>query len=223
MKRLTDVLVALAALILLAPLFGLIALAIRLDDRGPVLFTQIRLGRGQRPYRIFKFRTMRDGQITCRGAWLRCTGLDELPQLINVLRGDMSLIGPRPLTAADVVRLGWDGDLARWHARPGITGLAQIFAGTGLRLSRFLDERYVSGLARGRWMRLDLEITAISLAMLLFGKRPVREGLRRQRRALRAAAYRNWRRLYVSDACESGPSYRNRLPHYRNSQTVRMS
>ncbi len=222
MKRLTDLIVALVALMGLAPVFALIALAIRLDDRGPVLFTQIRLGRAQRPYRIFKFRTMRDGQVTRRGEWLRRTGLDELPQLINVLRGDMSLIGPRPLTAADVVRLGWDGDLARWRVRPGITGLAQIFAGTGVRLSRFLDERYVSGLARGRWMRVDLDVAAISVAMLLFGKRPVRSGLRRQRRTLRAAAFRNWQRLYVPEARESAPGYRDGL-HYRDSQTVRMS
>src|SRR5690606_33802503 len=102
-----DVTVAVAAFLLLAPLMLLIALAIRFDDGGPVLFIQRRVGEGKRPFRIFKFRTMRDERVTCVGRWLRQTGLDELPQLFNMLRGDMSLIGPRPLTGADVRRLGW--------------------------------------------------------------------------------------------------------------------
>lgn len=195
LKRCSDIVIALTVLVVLSPLLAVIAVAIHLQDRGPSLFTQIRLGRARRPYRIFKFRTMLDGRISRLGAGLRRTGLDELPQLFNVLRGDMSLIGPRPLTAADVVRLGWDRDLPRWQVRPGITGLAQVYAGVGARLSRFLDQRYVAGLAAGHWAYLDVQIAMVSAAMLVLGKRPVREGLRRRRRAFRAMAYRDWQRL----------------------------
>ncbi len=133
----------LAGLMLLSPVFAVVALAILLDDGGPVFFMQSRLGRGRAPFRIYKFRSMREGRVTRAGAWLRTTGLDELPQLVNLLRGDMSLVGPRPLTAEDVRRLGWEGaerDI-RWSLRPGIAGLAQLYAGRGARLSWFLDRR----------------------------------------------------------------------------------
>ncbi len=232
LKRLVDTGVAVSTLVLIAPLLAVIALAIRLDDRGPVLFTQIRLGRARRPYRIFKFRTMRDGAVTRVGSVLRRTGLDELPQLFNVLRGEMSLIGPRPLTAADVVRLAWDRDLPRWQVRPGISGLAQIHAGTGARLSRFLDDRYVACHARGRWAGLDLQIAMLSTLMVLFGKRTVREGMRRRRRAFRAIAYRDWQRLNADWEMSSEPLvvapaqaslHRRRDPSGVMHQTVRMS
>ncbi len=107
-KRLFDVLGAAAALLLLSPLLLVIALLIRLDSPGPVFFRQERVGRFGRPFRIFKFRTMQadgaglpltvgaDPRITRAGSWLRRHKLDELPQLIDVLRGTMSLVGPRP-------------------------------------------------------------------------------------------------------------------------------
>ena len=109
-KRLFDLAGAALALLLLAPLFALIALRIKLDSPGPVFFRQQRVGRGGRPFRIHKFRTMvadapqrgpaltvgADPRITRSGAWLRRTRLDELPQLIDVLQGRMSLVGPRP-------------------------------------------------------------------------------------------------------------------------------
>lgn len=179
-KRQCDFIVASLGLLLLSPLMLLIALLIRWDDAGPVLFTQQRLGHGKRPFRIYKFRTMRDGWITGVGGWLRATGLDELPQLVNMLRGDMSLIGPRPLTEADVLRLGWDdADHAlRWSTRPGVIGLAQLYAGRGARLSWFLDASYV----RERRLGLDLGIVAMSALISVIGKPRVRAWLRNRRR-----------------------------------------
>src|SRR5690606_30103059 len=159
------------------------------------LFTQTRVGADRKPFRIYKFRTMRDGVTTRTGRWLRQTGLDELPQLVNMLRGEMSLIGPRPLTGEDVARLGWDDDAhdVRWSVRPGIIGLAQLYAGRGKRLSWFLDVTYV----RDRRLALDLRIFAATAVIGVVGKRRVRAWLRayrRRRTALPAAPRRAARR-----------------------------
>ncbi|MGN3975242.1 sugar transferase [Tsuneonella sp. SYSU-LHT278] len=146
LKRALDLGIALAALALLAPLFGLVALAIKLDSRGPVFFRQPRIGRSNRRFDVLKFRSMRtanldaegsrstgrdDDRVTRVGRVLRRTSLDELPQLVNVVRGEMSLVGPRPhalgSTAED--RLFWDIDRRYWQrgsVKPGITGLAQV-------------------------------------------------------------------------------------------------
>ncbi|HWS27829.1 MAG TPA: sugar transferase [Xanthomonadales bacterium] len=109
MNRAGDLACCVLAAPLLLPLFALIALAIRLDDGGPVLFHQQRLGRDRNTFLIAKFRTMRGERVTRAGNWLRRSGLDETAQVLNVLRGDMSWIGPRPLTLADVQRLRWTG------------------------------------------------------------------------------------------------------------------
>lgn len=180
-KRCFDLCCAGLGLLLLSPLLLLIAVAVLVMDGRPVLFLQPRLGCGQQPFRIYKFRTLRAGRVTRTGRWLRATGLDELPQLVNVLRGEMSLVGPRALTAADVVRLGWGRRPARWAVRPGITGLAQLYAGRGARVSRLLDERYTERAS----LALDLRIIALSLAINLLGKRPVRAYLQRWRRGRR--------------------------------------
>jgi lipopolysaccharide/colanic/teichoic acid biosynthesis glycosyltransferase len=166
-------------LVLIAPLLLLIAILIVLDDGGPVLFMQTRVGRHKRPFRICKFRSMREARVTRVGRRLRSTGLDELPQLVNVLLGAMSVIGPRPLTNADVLRLKWDGDkhALRWSVRPGIIGLAQLYAGRGARLSWFLDCRYVNA----RRLGMDVGIIVLSAAMTLAGKRRIRHWLRRRR------------------------------------------
>jgi exopolysaccharide biosynthesis polyprenyl glycosylphosphotransferase len=145
-KRALDLVVTIPALLLLSPLLLLVAIAIKLDSPGPVFFRQERMGRGNRIFRILKFRSMRvettdangarsasrdDDRITRVGRLIRMTSIDELPQLINVLSGEMSLVGPRPhalgSTAGD--ELFWRVDRQYWHRhalKPGITGLAQI-------------------------------------------------------------------------------------------------
>jgi exopolysaccharide biosynthesis polyprenyl glycosylphosphotransferase len=150
LKRTLDVVVSAVGLILLAPLMLVIALAIRLDSRGPALFVQERAGRHGKPFRILKFRTMvrdaeelipqvvkldelsepmfklrDDPRVTRVGRFLRRTSLDELPQLINVLRGDMSLVGPRPEALWLVARYS-ETESFRLQMRPGITGPMQV-------------------------------------------------------------------------------------------------
>jgi putative colanic acid biosynthesis UDP-glucose lipid carrier transferase len=141
-KRLTDVVGAGIALVVLSPLFAVVAIAIKLDSSGPVLFRQQRCGFNGRGFSIYKFRTMRvledgplviqarkvDSRVTRVGKWLRRTSIDELPQLINVLYGSMSLVGPRPHAISQdgqfdkVVR----NYAFRRRVKPGLTGWAQI-------------------------------------------------------------------------------------------------
>ena len=106
----------------------LIAVCIFLEDRGPILFLQERIGLREIPFLIYKFRTMRDGKVTRVGRILRRTGLDELAQLFNILLGDMNIVGPRPLTKFDIDRLGWNQYkfVKRFSVKPGLTGLAQV-------------------------------------------------------------------------------------------------
>src|SRR5215831_2733309 len=136
-RRLFDAVCALPGLLLLSPVFLLIALLILWDDGAPVLFSQIRIGRKGRPFRIWKFRTMRvaaigssitasgDARITATGAMLRRYKLDELPQLFNVLKGDMSLVGPRP-EVPEYVQLEEPIWQAVLQVRPGVTDLATL-------------------------------------------------------------------------------------------------
>jgi putative colanic acid biosynthesis UDP-glucose lipid carrier transferase len=142
LKRLLDFACAVCGIILLLPFLLLIALAIKLDSRGPVLFVQTRHGFNNRRFKIFKFRTLTvledgstilqvmrgDSRVTRIGSWLRKTSIDELPQLFNVLKGDMSIVGPRPHAVAHD---NYYSDLIscyafRHHVKPGITGWAQI-------------------------------------------------------------------------------------------------
>jgi len=137
MKRNFDFMVSLVALFLLAPLMALVAALIFFKMGSPVLFTQERPGMGGRPFRVYKFRTMSvaqdvDGQylpdaqrLTALGVLLRKLSVDELPQLINVLKGDMSLVGPRPLLMA-YLPLYSPTQARRHEVRPGITGWAQV-------------------------------------------------------------------------------------------------
>jgi len=146
LKRMLDLTVVLLLLPVLIPAMVVVALAIKIDSRGPVFFRQPRVGLGNRVFHIYKFRSMRVGQadvtggkstsrsdarITRLGAFIRKTSIDEIPQVINVLSGDMSLVGPRPhpLESRAEERLFWDIDGRYWHrhaVKPGMTGLAQV-------------------------------------------------------------------------------------------------
>jgi lipopolysaccharide/colanic/teichoic acid biosynthesis glycosyltransferase len=159
---------ALAGLFVLSPLLLATALAIKLTSRGPVFFVQERCGYGKRPFRMYKFRSMYvdadrlqasleerneasgpvfkirdDPRITPLGRLLRTSSIDELPQLWNVLRGEMSLVGPRPLPMRDVQRINRPSDMRRFSMRPGLTCLWQV--------------QGRSNLSFDRWVELDLE------------------------------------------------------------------
>jgi lipopolysaccharide/colanic/teichoic acid biosynthesis glycosyltransferase len=139
MKRVFDLALASLALLLLSPLLFLVAVMIKFDSRGPFFFRQERIGRGGRPFLIFKFRTMvqdapskggaitfrNDPRITGVGKWLRRTKIDELPQLLNIMKGQMSFVGPRPEVRkyVDLFRQDFDEIL---QVRPGLTDLASL-------------------------------------------------------------------------------------------------
>ena len=174
-KRALDLVLLLPTLPLFAIVTAGLAALVWIADGRPVFFSQPRVGRGGRPFRIWKLLTMgtepdpRDRRPTRVGAWLRARGLDELPQLFCVLTGHMSLVGPRPLTAEDNARLvARCSDFAtRLRVRPGLTGLAQVCMAQGAALTAALDSAY----ARERGVIMDLQILARTLWMNLVGKR----------------------------------------------------
>lgn len=152
---------------------SLCAAAVRLTSTGPVVFRQQRAGRDGQPFTILKFRTMRHGansvypeddQITWIGGWLRRSSLDELPQLWNVIRGDMSLVGPRPTLLYQVERYTPE-QRRRLSVPPGITGLAQVRGRNGISWAERIefDLEYVSRLSLG----LDLKILCLTLWTVL--------------------------------------------------------
>jgi lipopolysaccharide/colanic/teichoic acid biosynthesis glycosyltransferase len=175
-----DVVFSVAGLVVLAPLFPLVAAAIRLDSRGPVIFTQSRAGAGGRPFRMYKLRTMtadaeeslseivrledlrepmfklpNDPRVTRVGRLLRRFSFDELPQLVNVLRGQMSIVGPRPEQVELVERYAPEHRF-RLEVKPGMTGPMQVFGrgelSFGERLAVELD--YVENVSLGRDLRI---------------------------------------------------------------------
>lgn len=196
LKRCFDLLAAIAGIIVLSPLFGAIALAIRVRDPGPLLFPHVRIGRDGRKFSCLKFRTMvqnadavlethlrenpaaerewretrklrDDPRVTPLGRALRKTSLDELPQLINVLRGEMSVVGPRPIVIAELSRYG----AARKEylsVRPGITGLWQISGRNDTSYAERvqLDAKYV----RTRTFWLDCVIICRTVVVVFFQK-----------------------------------------------------
>lgn len=177
-KRGFDIVVAAAALIILAVPISAAALAVRMHDYGPVLYRQTRVGRGGRPFRMFKFRSMivdadkvggyatmtADSRITPIGRFLRRTSIDELPQLFNVLRGDMSIVGPRPDVPAQEVLYDPGHWRLRHRVRPGITGLAQAVS----RSTSTAEERTKLDLAyvRAASIGMDIKIILMTLRQL---------------------------------------------------------
>ena len=152
-KRAIDILIAGLALILSLPIQLVVALLVRINLGSPVLFTQQRPGRSGRMFTMYKFRTMRDitedlvsdeDRITPFGSWLRSTSLDELPELLNVLKGDMSIVGPRPLLP-EYLPLYTARQARRHEVRPGVTGLAQVKGRNAMPWAERLawDVRYV--------------------------------------------------------------------------------
>ena len=175
-KRALDLLVAGTAGVLFAPVLAAVTIAVWLEDGGAPLFSQPRVGRRREPFTILKIRTLHESQVTRVGQWLRHTGIDELPQFVNVCRGQMSVVGPRPLTPRDVARLGWSAAAYDWRfsAKPGITGLSQLLTGRGSRSSERLDRLYL----RRQSLSLDLQLIALSFAVNLLGKRRLRRLMR---------------------------------------------
>ena len=139
-KRTMDIVSSLVGLILLSPLFLLVAILIKLDSKGPIIFKQIRIGKNSKPFYIFKFRSMKidapnlsteefinaSDFTTKVGKFIRKTSIDELPQLVNILKGDMSIVGPRPVIEREVRLLEIRKECNVDSILPGITGLAQI-------------------------------------------------------------------------------------------------
>lgn len=173
--RALDVVLSTGAISVFAPLQLAAGALIRLEDGGPVLFVQERVGKRRRPFRILKLRTMHNGNVTRTGRYLRRTGLDEVPQFLCVLSGDMRIVGPRPLTQHDLERLGWAGEQGdeRFTVAPGITGLAQVVGGRSARHTKALDALYT----RKASIRLDGWLIGVSFAMSMFGKGRVRQAL----------------------------------------------
>ena len=179
MKRIFDMMVALVLMLILAPLLLLVVLAIRLTSVGPVLFRTRRVGKSSRFFTMYKFRTMKmdtpqvathllkkpDQFLTPVGGFLRQTSLDELPQLINVLRGDMSLVGPRPalFNQDDLISLRTARGVN--ELTPGITGWAQVNGRDELPITEKvkLDEWYLKN--RSFW--LDLKVVRMTVVKVL--------------------------------------------------------
>jgi Undecaprenyl-phosphate glucose phosphotransferase len=186
-KRILDIVIASIALVVLSPIFALVAITVRLDSTGPVFFRQRRSGFNNRDFQILKFRTMHtmedgknihqasrhDPRVTRVGAFLRRSSIDELPQLINVLRGEMSIVGPRPHAVSH--NTSWaelvEDYALRHHIKPGITGLAQVNGFRGrcdtcelIKMRVHYDLEYIN-----RWsIWLDLRIIAKTMCVFFF-------------------------------------------------------
>lgn len=191
LKKAIDVIGSSIALLLVLPIFAVVALAIKLDSRGPVIFSQLRAGRLGRPFAMYKFRTMvenaeealddlvrfddleqpmfklhDDPRVTRVGRFLRRMSLDELPQLINVLKGDMSLVGPRPEQVELVARYAPE-HMFRVSVRPGLTGPMQVYGRGQLSFEERLavEREYIENLSVGR----DLRFLAMTIGPVLSG------------------------------------------------------
>ena len=178
-SRLLDIIGSMVGLFITSPILVCAAIAIKVSDGGPVFYKQERVGKNGRPFTILKLRTMtvgaeniglglsvahNDSRITAAGSVLRSTSVDELPQLINVLRGEMSLVGPRPTVASQVERYNRE-QRRRLEVKPGLTGWAQINGRNSLSWPERigLDVWYVEN----RSLRLDIKIIALTPRAML--------------------------------------------------------
>jgi exopolysaccharide biosynthesis polyprenyl glycosylphosphotransferase len=189
-KRAIDLIIALPSVFLLLPFFAVVAAAIKLTSTGPVFFIQERVGLNKRLFRLIKFRTMvqeaefqqaelehlnevegaafkitDDPRITPLGRLLRKTSIDELPQLMNVINGDMSLVGPRPLPIRDLQKFNEDWHRRRWSVRPGLTCLWQVSGRSSISFSKWmeLDLQYIDGWSL--WLDLKILFKTIPAVM----------------------------------------------------------
>ena len=182
MSRVLDIVLAGIGLVLAAPLLLIAAVAIKLDSRGPVIYRQRRVGKGGQQFEVYKLRTMRlgadpvgvgtpvledDPRVTRVGGLLRRFSLDELPNLVNVLRGELAVVGPRPTLAAQV-ELYTERQRRRLEVKPGITGWAQVNGRAGISWEERieLDVWYVDNHS----LALDLRILARTARLLLTGQ-----------------------------------------------------
>lgn len=176
-KRIVDVVVAGAGLALSSPVLGVIAAAIWTEDRGPVFFRHQRVGQNGEPFELLKFRSMSvdtasvssadavDVRITRVGKVIRRLNLDEMPQLVNVLRGDMSLVGPRPALASQERLCQLRQESGVVHCRPGLTGLAQVNAYTGMPEDE--KAKWDAEYARQMSLKLDAKILLRTVGYLM--------------------------------------------------------
>lgn len=176
MKRLLDILISVCGLLVLSPVIGVVALIVRMKLGSPVLFRQVRPGRDAQPFVLLKFRTMRDAvgpdgmplsdaeRLTSFGNALRSTSLDELPELWNVLRGDMSLVGPRPLLM-EYLPLYSPRQARRHEVRPGITGWAQVNGRNALSWEEKFE--YDVWYVDNRSLMLDIRILLMTVIRVL--------------------------------------------------------
>ena len=157
-KRTMDIVSSLVGLILLSPLFLLVAILIKLDSKGPIIFKQIRIGKNSKPFYIYKFRSMKidapnlsteefinaSDFTTKVGKFIRKTSIDELPQLVNILKGDMTLVGPRPPLVCEVDNYG-DYEMQRLTVKPGLTCYWQIGGRNSIDFKKWveLDLKYI--------------------------------------------------------------------------------
>ncbi len=172
-KRVFDCVFAGAGLLAYLPIWILIALAILIETRKNFVFTQTRLGRNFRVFQIYKFCSMDDHQnVTRTGKWVRATGLDESLQFLNVLKGEMSLVGPRPITNEDRIKLDWNQKKYkwRWQVNPGITGLAQMMEPLANHMSLVKDRLTIW--KGGFWF--DLKMLIMTFFFNIFGKKRAR-------------------------------------------------
>lgn len=159
--------------LIISPLLLLTLGVVWLWDRSTPVFIQERIGLNKEPFFVYKVRTMHHDKITGIGRVLRKTGIDELPQLFNIMKGEMNFVGPRPLTKADIIRLKWDDDSKeiRWSVRPGITGMAQLVNVCDASVSWNCDMEYIETHS----IKTDLNILWKSFLVPFIGKQKTKQ------------------------------------------------